>query len=163
TEKPTPKFTWSSPPVLYEKLDGSLGIIYPHNGSLAVATRGSFASRQAVWASHFVYNHMPNFSQPEGITTLVEIIYPENRIVVDYKGESQLVLLGAVDNATGKDIPIWEIDWWDGPTADNHGKLTLDEAYRYATSNEFAEREGIVAVWHFPDKPAFRLKFKHPE
>lgn len=36
-------------PRVYEKLDGSLGILYFMDGEWWVATRGSFASEQAIW------------------------------------------------------------------------------------------------------------------
>lgn len=163
TEVATPKFVWGSPATLYEKLDGSLGIIYPFDGGYQVATRGSFVSDQASWASDHLVTSWPNFSQPVGVTTLVEIIYPDNRIVVDYKGESKLVLLGAVDNETGVDIPVWEIDWWDGEVAEHYGHHSIDAAYSLATGNDFVAREGVVAVWYRPGKPAYRLKIKHPE
>lgn len=34
---------------LTEKIDGSLGILYRHNGEFKIATRGSFTSDQALW------------------------------------------------------------------------------------------------------------------
>jgi RNA ligase len=40
-----------------------------------------------------------------GYTYLFEIIYPQNRIVVDYKGNEGLVLLGIVNTETGEEIP----------------------------------------------------------
>jgi putative RNA ligase len=36
------------------------------------------------------------------MTVLVEIVYPANRIVLDYGGLDDLILLGAVDIATGR-------------------------------------------------------------
>lgn len=162
TEMPTPKFVWGEPATLYEKVDGSLGIIYTHKEFSRVATRGSFASDQALWATERL-NEGKTFYQPDGVTTLIEIVYPKNRVVVDYGDYEELILLGAVENATGADIPLWEIDWWAGPVANHYGKKDIDAAYRYATSNEFESQEGIVAVWFKPNQPAFRLKIKHPE
>lgn len=77
-----------------DKIDGSLGIIYHYNGELHVATRGSFNSEQAVKAKEILKNYRQEWLIP-GATYLVEIIYPENKIVVDYAGEEVLVLLGA--------------------------------------------------------------------
>src|SRR5687767_12047572 len=36
-----------------EKWDGSLGILYRHNGQFKIATRGSFTGEQAVWATDY--------------------------------------------------------------------------------------------------------------
>ncbi len=38
-------------------------------------------------------------------TYLFEIIYPENRIVVNYGDVEELVLLAIIDNATALDLP----------------------------------------------------------
>jgi hypothetical protein len=40
----------------------------------------------------------------DGFTYLFEIIYPENRIVVDYNGEERLVLLGIINTETGEEL-----------------------------------------------------------
>jgi RNA ligase len=40
---------------------------------------------------------------------LFEIIYPENRIVVDYNGEERLVLLGIINTETGEELPHNEL------------------------------------------------------
>lgn len=87
-----------------DKLDGSLGIQYRlPDGSPAIATRGSFTSEQAIWATDWLrFNTagIPPVGPNE--TYLYEIIYPENRIVVDYGGFEGLVLLGAMNIETGK-------------------------------------------------------------
>lgn len=36
----------------------------------------------------------------------VEIVYPENRIVVDYGKDRKLWLIGIRDNASGNDLPL---------------------------------------------------------
>jgi len=96
------------------KYDGSLGIVYynEYSGMFEVATRGSFASDQAQHASDWLTNHANTelFDTlvdlvEDGYTPLVEIIYPENRIVVDYGTEDYLALLGAVNIELGNFIP----------------------------------------------------------
>lgn len=77
---------------VYEKSDGSLGIIYYYNG-WHVATRGSFNSWQSNFAEKWLKENINfNFLHPE-TTYLTEIIHPKNRIVVKYDFEG-LVLLG---------------------------------------------------------------------
>lgn len=148
-------------PVVSEKMDGSLGIIYTYKTATAVATRGSFASDQAQWATKHLHENYPDFAQPEGVTTLVEIIYPRNRIVVDYGPSEGLWLLGAIYNPTGQDIDQNKIDWWTGPTTPTFPWGT-DKAIRAATGDGFYNGEGVVLCWHRDQAPSFRLKVKHP-
>jgi RNA ligase len=99
---------------VYEKMDGSLGIFFHYEGEWHMATRGSFTSEQAIKGMEIAkkYNY-DRFCVP-GFTYLFEIIYPENRIVVDYGKEERLVLLGIM-NPNGEEIPYEEIadDGWD--------------------------------------------------
>lgn len=87
-----------------EKMDGSLGIVYFYDNEWHVNTRGSFVSDQAVKGLEMLQKLEKQFLIP-GVTYLVEIIYPENRIVVDYSGEEKLVLLSAF-NKSGSELPI---------------------------------------------------------
>jgi hypothetical protein len=99
---------------VYEKMDGSLGIFFHYEGEWHMATRGSFTSEQAIKGMEIAkkYNY-DRFCVP-GFTYLFEIIYPENRIVVDYGKEERLVLLGII-NPKGEELPYEEIadDGWD--------------------------------------------------
>lgn len=78
------------------KMDGSLGILYwCSDGQPAIATRGSFTSPQAQWATAFLRERFDLASLDRDITLLFEIIYPENRVVLDYGITEALVLIGA--------------------------------------------------------------------
>jgi RNA ligase len=121
----------TEPVEVTDKLDGSLGIIYHAPDGWAVATRGSFASEQAEHATS-VYRdqYADHWAPADGYTYLVEIIYPENRIVLDYGSTDDLVLLGAVHIATGatfgpNDPPCGA---WPGPRTDIHDHPTLVHA-----------------------------------
>lgn len=90
-----------------EKVDGSLGIAYvdPCDDSIKIATRGSFDSDQAKFATAWLQEHLRHtklIKWPLGKTLLFEIIYPDNRIVVDYGGKEGLVLLAARGRWTDK-------------------------------------------------------------
>ena len=84
-----------------EKMDGSLGICFWDNyqGKPRVATRGSFQSDQAVWATTWIQHHATDVTcawlRNSG-TILAEIIYADNRIVVNYGDWEGLSLLAAV-------------------------------------------------------------------
>lgn len=98
---PTPDFD------VYEKMDGSLIIIFWYDGGWVVASRGSFTSEQAVGASKIFFDELDhNFSI--GITYLFEFTAPWNRIVVDYGEKPNLTLLGAIRTDDG-DEASWEI------------------------------------------------------
>lgn len=91
---------------VYEKMDGSLGITYKgEDGKLYIATRGSFESDQAKKATQMLYNNKDLYGKlnpfADTLTILFEIIYPENRIVVDYGMQEKLVVLGSYDIGTG--------------------------------------------------------------
>jgi T4 RnlA family RNA ligase len=101
---------------VFEKMDGSLGIVFVWEGQVVYATRGSFASDQAKWMA--TWGDRYNFSNilVEGYTYLFEIIYPENMIVVNYGGESRLVLLGVIKTDTGEETSWTDlslVDGWD--------------------------------------------------
>ncbi len=81
----------------FEKVDGSLIIIFWHQGAWRTATKGSLRSKQAQWAARqLALTGDPSGVLRKGTTYLAEAIYPENRIVIRYE-EQGLVLLGAYD------------------------------------------------------------------
>jgi len=140
-----------------DKMDGSLGIVYHDGAGLAVATRGSFASDQARHATALLHDRYPEFVPPAALTVLVEIIYPGNRIVVDYAGLDGLVLLGAVDIATGRTYGPEAVPDWPGPVVESFGYTTFAEALGDAPRDG---REGLVV--HFLDADR-RVKIKYAE
>jgi hypothetical protein len=94
---------------VFEKMDGSLGIIYHWDGMPHIATRGSFESEQAIRATEIFHAKYGHLHLDPAVTYLVEIIYPENRIVVDYAGLEDLVLLAMIDTASGAELPLTDI------------------------------------------------------
>ena len=112
-EAEAPRITWEAPLFHWSnKEDGSLGIVYVRpDGALAVATRGSFASEQA-WHATSKLAEFTDVNQAflrsmieEGYTPLYEIVYPENRIVLDYGDVDRLFPLGFIHIATGAYVP----------------------------------------------------------
>ncbi len=96
---------------VFEKMDGSMGILYFLNDQPYIATRGSFHSPQSQVANRILNEKYSSlFSKLNSDWTyLFEIIYPENRIVVDYGEMEDLVLLACVDKVTGEDITLPKI------------------------------------------------------
>ena len=103
---------------IFEKMDGSLIIIFYYEPRMTwiVATRGSFISEQSIEARKML--DISIFDKLSKIDTyLFEILYPENRIVVDYGKRRELVLLGRIQTETGfelyhKDLVTWYSKWF---------------------------------------------------
>ena len=103
------KHTPTSEFEVFDKMDGSLGIMFKYNGEMVCATRGSFTSDQSKWMTEFAQKYNYQDIIVEGFTYLFEIIYPENRIVVNYDGQERLVLLGIINTETGEELPHNEL------------------------------------------------------
>jgi T4 RnlA family RNA ligase len=96
---------------VYDKLDGSLGILYFWNDVPSIATRGSFDSIQSNKANEILQQKyqkvLPLLNR--NFTYLFEIIYPENRIVLDYGNLEDIILLEIIETKTGKQMPLEDI------------------------------------------------------
>jgi len=114
--KPFPKFfnyeevidkgviPWDSEYIyVQEKMDGSLGILFNYKDEWIMATRGSFTSDQAIKGLEIIKRNYDLNKFVKEVAYLCEIIYPENRIVVDY-GDERIIFLGAT-------VPELEFNW----------------------------------------------------
>ncbi|MFG2875381.1 RNA ligase [Streptomyces sp. NPDC048337] len=98
---------------VYEKVDGSLAVVFHYAGHWRVASKGSFTSTQATWAQRRLDGKDTSALRP-GVTYLAEILYPENRIVVNYGDRRDLVLLAAFGR-DGTEVPLTEAAaHWEG-------------------------------------------------
>lgn len=115
-EPSAPFFAPSDLVEVTDKMDGSLGILYWTPDGPQIATKGSFTSEQATWATEHLRAQYGDTEWVgyEGITYCFEIIYPENRIVLDYGKTEGLFLLATIDIRTGQDVPL---DIYDDPFA----------------------------------------------
>jgi len=95
---------------VFDKMDGSLGILFYFEGEWILATRGSFTSDQAVKGFEMLQKY--NYQKlHKSYTYLFEIIYNNNRIVVRYPFED-LILLGMIETKTGAEVDLW-VDGFD--------------------------------------------------
>lgn len=140
-----------------DKADGSLGILYPSPDGWRVATRGSFSSEQAIHATAVYRSRYADWSPPQGTTALFEIVYPANRIVVDYAGMDDLILLGFVNIDTGRSIPPGDGFGWTGPIIDTFPYATLADAL---AAEPRPGKEGLVV--HFTNSDQ-RVKLKQED
>jgi hypothetical protein len=155
---------WDSEYVhVQEKMDGSLGILFHYEGEWLLATRGSFTSDQAVKGLGIIKSKYDLNRFIREVTYLCEIIYPENRIVVDY-GEEKITFLGAT-------VPDMEFNW--APTKavfkssgikeedvvwSSMENLTEDLFKRYQNLNE-PDKEGFV-IRFYPSGYRVKIKFE---
>ena len=191
--------------VVYEKMDGSLGILFyyeyelsderryniwfnnnyetgmerffdPNNlpdydnsyyeptpktkGEWIFATRGSFTSEQSIKGKEILDRKHDYSALRKDNTYLFEIIYPENRIVVDYKGEEKLVVLGVIHTETGNEVPdsslfFMQEGGWELVTV----YKTWGEGYDILKEEISKDKEGYVLRF----RSGFRMKIKGEE
>ena len=190
--------------VVYEKMDGSLGILFyykeeltderryniwfnnnyetgmerffdPNNlpdfenpyyeptpktkGEWILATRGSFTSPQAIKGKEILDRHDISALRKDN-TYLFEIIYPENRIVVDYGDEEKLVVIGGIHTETGEEIPDSSLFWMQNAGFEVVTTYkTWGEGYDLLKEEISKDREGYVIRF----KNGFRMKIKGEE
>jgi RNA ligase len=153
------RFTTAPIVAITEKLDGSLGILYRHEGKYKISTRGTLDSAQAQWATDFLNQHYSLAGLADELTLMFEIIYPENRIVLDYGKRQDLVLLAGRNRFTGDYLSFAQVR----ELAERYG-FSLPKVYEFdaieAILQDLAEQgsdfEGYVA--EFADGQRFKFK-----
>lgn len=143
---------------IFTKEDGSMGTVAFYNDKWNVTTRGSFNSDQAIKATQMLSKYDLN-KLNKNFTYIVEIIYPENRIIVDYGPEEKLVLLACIETKTGIEADIKALkSHVPFPICKSHKFKTIDEAIE-AVSKMDATKEGFVIRF----KTGERIKLKSPD
>jgi RNA ligase len=113
---------------IFNKADGSLGILFNYNGEWIFTSRGSFESPQAIKGRSMIPDQLLNVLDPS-ISYVFEIIFPENRIVVNYGTKECLIFLAAFKTdgteiheliEDGNKIPIFDF-------MTNHNIETIEE------------------------------------
>jgi RNA ligase len=92
---------------VFEKMDGSLILLFHYEAvnKWIVASRGSFISEQMTEATKMLISKTNVFDKLNKLFTYVfEVIYPENRIVVNYGDMRDLILLTVIDTKTGLEL-----------------------------------------------------------
>lgn len=145
-----------------EKMDGSMGTIFwdEYNNEWQVATRGSFKSDQAIWAKDYLYTYMNVSEMRTDLTYIVEIIYPENRIVVNYGDKKSLTLLAIFNNDTGQEMfvtaPVAKLVGFDIPKSYTFDSIkdSIEEIKTWDSN-----QEGVVVRF----ENDYRVKIKSDE
>lgn len=150
-EHPEDAFDLDAPVEVTDKQDGSLGILVHgvQDSEPFLATRGSFTSEQAEHATEVYRSRYAGRWEPKWWATyLFEIVYPGNRIVLDYGDQDDLILLGAVDTYNGQTFGPNDpqLGNWPGPRTTVFEYATLRDAL---AAEPRTNAEGIVV--RFPD------------
>lgn len=155
-----PDIPLDEPHKVYNKLDGSLGIVFFYDGKWRISTRGSFHSDQAEYAEK---NLLPKYDLSKlsrDYTYLVEIIYKQNRIVVDYGDKEELILVATIRTEDGAEPLSLERYRNDKPynvfPIVKEFKLTMD--YLIENSDKFDDGNTEGFVIHFYS--GLRVKMK---
>ena len=150
---------------IQDKVDGSLGTLFYYNDEWHLATKGSFESEQATKGMEIIKSKYNLGAFMTDMVYICEIIYPENRIVVDYNGEEKVVFLSvtsqgeelhwttakAVFHASGipeEDLVKTEQHFAFGP-----------ELYRSLKAKNEANKEGFILRFQ-PGNFRMKIKFE---
>lgn len=89
----------------------SLGILFFYKKNWIMSTRGSFNSDQAIKGFEILKRNHINFEKELDVnyTYIFEILYPENKIVVNYGNVEKIVWLGMIETKTGLEKDIYNI------------------------------------------------------
>lgn len=133
----------------FEKMDGSLIIIFYYEPMMEwiVASRGSFISEQSLEGKKMLGLKYTKLNTH--CTYLFEIIYPENRIVVDYGDRRELVLLTNIITATGEELPHEKL------VALYSNLFTVVKKYEMDKTNDLSELKALEE----DNKEGFVIKF----
>lgn len=151
-------------PIIYDKFDGSLGIQYYANDSVEIATRGSFNSDQAKWATRWMWD--AGYTRKDfipGYTYLYEIVYPQNRIVVDYGSKQSLILLAVIDTETGEEIPYHAEGEAERLGFESANHLTYTDLTKFVDNAKAGTGNQEGYVFHWPLNGNLRMKIKSDE
>jgi RNA ligase len=153
------------PPHVIEKVDGFMCTLYTWEGQSYIASKGSFHSVHAKWATA-EYNKQAEHLWPAGVTPVFEGLCRDLRIVVDYGDRTGLVLLGLVNNETGEELEPEVLAQWariNGMESARVFDKTLLDALKDTLVANSGTEEGYVLTWYKPDAPPYRLKVKFIE
>jgi RNA ligase len=145
---------------VYNKMDGWIGILYRHNGQFKIASRGSFYSEGAVWATKFLNDRYDLSSLPDYMTLVFEIISPVTKIIVDYKNFEGLVLIGAFNRINGYDFEYEQLkqisEQYNIPIVEKLPLKSVEEIQDFIKLFKGNEMEGVVV--RFTDNTRVKIK-----
>lgn len=143
---------------VYEKLDGTLGLLYWIDDVPYIASQRSFKSFKAKKATEILHQKYSNTFDKlkKDRTYIFEVISKESKVLIDYGNEDALILIGVLDIETGRDYPLEDIGF---PIAKNWTEdLSNIKNYEEFQKLNLENKEGLVIVY----ENGFRIKVKFP-
>ena len=151
-------------PIITEKVNGCLGTFWRYGLHWGIATKGSFHSPHAKFATEWMEKHIEEHGKlvfPEGYTPVFEIICQEIQPhVIKYEHDG-LVLLNFIKLDTGEELERYATIQY----AFKSGLLLTPYVYRSlqdALNDDSSELEGYVATYNRPGQSPLKLKIKFP-
>lgn len=120
---------------IYEKLDGSYIQVFSYQDELIVSSKGSFTSIQVEMATEILDSKFADWCEvfdPE-YNYIFELIHPENRIVLDYGDDVDLVLIGLI-----------KIDGFEYPVEHYKDIFTLPKVFTNGENLHWDQYESII-------------------
>lgn len=164
-------------PTVTEKLDGSMGTYWKYEEAdgivhEGIATKGSFHSEQAEWATAWLAKHYIDGSKelthfghawPKGYTPMFEIIAQEvqsHPVHYDATMDNQLILTACINNETGEELSLIDLGYWawlNNIQCVEHFDKTVGKVLNEDRKN----KEGYVLTWARTGQPPLKVKVKH--
>lgn len=158
-------------PLVMDKLDGSLGTLYSLPYGMGIASKGSFHSIHAEWATAWYNEHHKRAEWPDGYTPVFEMICEDVQThIVRYKPREQgLYLLALIKKNTGEELNsaslgVWArrngfpvARQWFNVFADRLAAETLKERQDSVRPDFY---EGYVLSWPRFGRTPLRVKLK---
>ena len=143
---------------VFDKMDGSLLQMANWKGQLIITSSGSFDSPQVRKAAEMLKNKYAHYRIKDGFTYVFEIIYKDNRIVLNYGDKEVLTLLAVRDTETGYEVSYDDIceQYPDWDLVERINK-TIPQITEELPHDSFINKEGYVVKFANGD----RVKYKY--
>lgn len=138
-----------------DKLDGSLIQVALWNDNLIITSSGSFTSPQALKAKSYLEYWKAGYTFQKGNTYILEIIYPENRIVLNYGEKESLNLLAIRNTETGEELEFGECYFQE--VVEKVDKK-IEDILLELGREDYINKEGYVVRFENGDRVKFKYK-----
>lgn len=157
------------PPHVAEKLDGSLGILYQYRGYHGIASKASFHSDHAQWATAYYHKHIYRAMGedsaciwPVGHTPVFEMICQEVEHHVVHYDRDKLVLLAMINNETGEEVNPRTLYTWANSNFTEPIPF-YDKTVKAVIEEDRVNYEGYILSWFRAGREPLKVKVKHPQ
>lgn len=160
------------PEKVFEKANGSMGIIYFWKGKWRVATKFSFESEEYTKPVYEMLERMDTSALDKAKTHLFEIILPNDSHIVDYGGKKDLIFLNSIIPETGEPSDWNEVSETAKKlgartardmTADFPNKTIADIYRMFQEEGGVTNLEGVMAQYSDQENKKVLVKIKTRE